>query len=103
MITFSKIKEKVHETYKDRTVGFRYGVIVFYSLFSEALISFVNQLGQLESLDGITKEDRHALILWVQNEIQKKILVAVGIPTTEVDEDILETQILFSGRELTEQ
>ena len=99
MITFSNVKEKV----QDQTAGFQYGVIVFYSLFTGALTSFIERLSQAEILDGITREDRRALILWVQNDIQKKILVGVGFKVDEIDEDILESRILLSGQEMTEQ
>ncbi len=103
MITFREVKVKVEETYKDKTPGFRYGVIMFYSLLSAALVGVIEQLVQIENMNGITKADRNALILWMQREVRKPVLVKFGFTDDEIDEDILESRILASGRELTEQ
>ena len=76
---------------------------MFYSLLSAALVGVIEQLMQIESMNGITKADRNALILWMQREVQKPVLVKFGFTDDEIDEDILESRILASGRELTEQ
>ena len=103
MITFSDVKKKIGETHKEQTRGFRYGVITFYSLFTEAVLGFMQQLGNMENLDGITRKDRHALINWIQTDVQKPILVKLGFAQDEVDEDIFEAKIIMSGQEVTNQ
>ncbi len=103
MITFRDVRERVGETYKDKTPGFRYGVVMFYSLLIDLLVGFIAQLGQIEKMNGMTREDRYALILWLQQEIQKPILTKFGFKSEEIDEDILESRIALSGQEMTEQ
>ena len=103
MITFREVKEKVKETYGDKTPGFRYGIVMFYSIFTGVLTALIEQLVQVESLDGITREDRRALILWIQQEIQRPVLVTLGFKPEEVDEDILESRIMECGHGITEQ
>ena len=103
MITFGEVKQKVNETYGEKTPGFRYGIIVFYSLFTEAIVAFTQQLVALESLNGITRKDKQELINWIQRDVQKPMLLGVGFDEGEVDEDILEAKILMSGHEITAQ
>ena len=103
MITFAEVKVRVGEKYKDKTPGFRYGIIVFYNLFTEALQGFIQQLSRIEQLSGITRSDRHELIAWLQKDLQKPVLLKLGFEAAEVDDDIMEAAILMSGQELTEQ
>ena len=103
MITFSEVKMRVGVRYKDKSSGFRYGIIVFYSLFTEALSSFIQQLARMEQLGGITKSDRHELIAWIQRDLQKPILLTLGFEIAEIEEDMMEAAILMSGQLLTEQ
>jgi len=103
MITFGEVKKKVNETYGEKTPGFRYGVIVFYSLFTGAVVSFTEQLVALEALNGITRKDKQELINWIQRDMQKPMLSKLGFDEGEINEDILEAKILMSGQEITMQ
>jgi len=103
MITFSEVRVRVGDKYKDKTPGFRYGIVVFYSLLTEALQGFIQQLSRMEQLAGITKSDRHELIAWLQRDFQRPLLLILGFDAAEIDDDIMEAAILMSGQEMTEQ